>query len=1278
MSVAYVNKGAWDSGNGAITPGIPSGYTVGNLLLLLVESANEAIGTPSGWNEVSSSPQGTGTPAQAGGVRLAVFWRIATAGQSAPTIADTGNHTTGIIFEFSGANTSNPIYSIAGGVITPGNSTITFPSVSTRAANDMVALCLANDRDYNGSDSLSGWTNANLSSLTQRHDQTVTTGVGGGVGMATGIKATAGSIGSTTVTNGAAVTAAVITICFNSTSAIASAITDTTTHSATITSKAFLTSTINCGCGDVTTQNITYGRLYNWLAVDTGKLAPSGWHIPSQSEFETLRSYIASQAWNYDGTTDVGTVDSNKQGKAIANASGFQYSSVTGAVGNTDYPDKRNISGFSAFPSGYRSVQLNGFSNPNSYAYWWSATAYDSGTAYAKYASYGFAHFNQLVTNKKDGFAIRCVRTTYANWQNDLPFLDIEGNEYTAIEFGTQLWMVQNLATTKYNDNTDIPNITDETEWENATSGAYCDLNNDSDYVFSITTTYGIVATLQGGIELASTINSSSTLSATLIKSGKMYSDVFSGTSIIKDIKYGYLYNWWAASDTRNIANYGWHVPNLNEYWDLMRHIDPDGTVSNNTANNELREIGTLYWYMSGGLNSEKFNGRGSGLRDYSAGTFNSLREYCSLWMGVELSSDYAWCPQLNSTVDSFATVYYNGNNFTGSLAYKKEGASIRLVKDSTNLSDGEEGIYTGNDGTVYKTICINNQEFLADSLVETKYRNGDDIPNITVDSDWIALTSGAYCAYDNINSNAFTQLLLGKVQGTLLGDGSLSSAINTSSSLLATLTGKKNISSTIESGTIDSGATLEATGDLLSTINSATSINATIQGLSESNLAITINESTTQSATLTAKGELESTINTSSLTTSALNAKGSLAATILEGTVLFDIVYGLLYNHYALTYNEGGASIAPAGWHVPTEAEIETLVGGTDDYWMAWGEPFKSRKKWLSLNGSGSSGLDIYPAGKRTETDGTFNGLTTKAYVWCYDAWDATRWFLFDLMDTDNWLEVGAEIRILGCSVRLIKDDSNDPGTVTDYDGNVYRTVKIGDQVWTSQNLIVRHYNNGVSIPNITSNSEWINLTSGAWAAYDNDESNIYGFIDQVFGTLDAKGTLQATINTSSVVSGELELPSGALSANINSVTTITATLTGTGSMSSTINTSSMPSIVLTGKAEMSATINTTSTLTATLTGKAELSITINTSSTVSATLHGHGGLSATIDCQTLEDIILTADGELVSVITGETLDLITLMGWGKLEANINTSSQVVGTISEKAAFLPQIIFIN
>ena len=74
-----------------------------------------------------------------------------------------------------------------------------------------------------------------------------------------------------------------------------------------------------------------------------------------------------------------------------------------------------------------------------------------------------------------------------------------------------------------------------------------------------------------------------------------------------------------------------------------------------------------------------------------------------------------------------------------------------------------------------------------------------------------------------------------------------------------------------------------------------------------------------------------------------------------------------------------------------------------------------------------------------------------------------------------------------------------NQSQPVTDYDGNVYDTVIIGSLTWLKQNLKVTHYNNGVTIPNVTGNVEWASLTTGGRCYYDNDSvanDSVYGVL--------------------------------------------------------------------------------------------------------------------------------------------------------------------------------------
>ena len=63
-----------------------------------------------------------------------------------------------------------------------------------------------------------------------------------------------------------------------------------------------------------------------------------------------------------------------------------------------------------------------------------------------------------------------------------------------------------------------------------------------------------------------------------------------------------------------------------------------------------------------------------------------------------------------------------------------------------------------------------------------------------------------------------------------------------------------------------------------------------------------------------------------------------------------------------------------------------------------------------------------------------------------------------------------------------------------TDIDGNTYQSVIIGTQEWMVENLKAFKYNDGIAIPNVTGNTEWQALSTGAWSHYDNQYDTIYG----------------------------------------------------------------------------------------------------------------------------------------------------------------------------------------
>ena len=214
---------------------------------------------------------------------------------------------------------------------------------------------------------------------------------------------------------------------------------------------------------------------------------------------------------------------------------------------------------------------------------------------------------------------------------------------------------------------------------------------------------------------------------------------------------YGFLYNWYAATDARNIAASGSHVPTDTEWATLSTWLVNNGYGYGGSGTDIGKAVAsTSGWKLdgaAGAVGNDQASNNASGLNSkpcgwrYKTGVFTTdSNETSQWWSATTRTTSTAWYKFL-----FYASIYFYRDYYD-----KKSGFSIRLMADSTTLSDGEIGSYIGNDGKEYPTICIGTQEWLAEDLQETKYRNDDNIPNVTDSSSWAALTTGAYCTYNN------------------------------------------------------------------------------------------------------------------------------------------------------------------------------------------------------------------------------------------------------------------------------------------------------------------------------------------------------------------------------------------------------------------------------------------------------------------------------------------------------------------------------------------------
>jgi hypothetical protein len=99
-------------------------------------------------------------------------------------------------------SSGNPWNITAGGVDATSDTSASIPGATTTVANTLVVVATAGSLpDASGTAQFSAWTNANLTSLTERTDNSVSSGNGGSLGIATGFKATAGAYGNTAATH---------------------------------------------------------------------------------------------------------------------------------------------------------------------------------------------------------------------------------------------------------------------------------------------------------------------------------------------------------------------------------------------------------------------------------------------------------------------------------------------------------------------------------------------------------------------------------------------------------------------------------------------------------------------------------------------------------------------------------------------------------------------------------------------------------------------------------------------------------------------------------------------------------------------------------------------------------------------------------------------------------------------------------------------------------------------------------------------------------------------
>ena len=207
-------------------------------------------------------------------------------------------------------------------------------------------------------------------------------------------------------------------------------------------------------------------------------------------------------------------------------------------------------------------------------------------------------------------YATNFAGTAYGNeisFSTPFPVYDIDGNGYDTVHIGTQIWMKQNLNTSRYNDGTIIPNVTDNATWGSLSTGARCYYNNDS-------------------------VTYSST--------------------------YGALYNWYAVN-TGNLCPIGWHVPTDAEWTTLTTYL---GGVS--VAGGKLKDASLSYWSSpnTNATDETNFTAFPGGYR-IGGGTYYGIGNYGYWWCSTQFSTANAWHRTVYYNIGSVNRSNYSKNN---------------------------------------------------------------------------------------------------------------------------------------------------------------------------------------------------------------------------------------------------------------------------------------------------------------------------------------------------------------------------------------------------------------------------------------------------------------------------------------------------------------------------------------------------------------------------------------------------------------------------------------
>jgi uncharacterized protein (TIGR02145 family) len=436
---------------------------------------------------------------------------------------------------------------------------------------------------------------------------------------------------------------------------------------------------------DALNNKNTYGALYNWFSISTGKLCPSGWHVPTDAEYYTYLSFLSGQL------REAGT--------------SHWQSPNDGAT---------NSSGFTALPGGMRFYGDASFRFAGSMAFLWTASGYDASSAWDRNIQYNSDYQTASYENQRNGFSVRCIQGEVVGLPSLTTISASSITNLSAVSGGNVMSEGGSPVTTRgVCWSTSInPSLADYKTSDGVGSGLFpSEINCLKPGITYYVRAYASNAEGTAyGNEISLTANESYANCGTITDTdGNIYNTVVIGTQCwmhesLKTTKYndgtsiplvinntewanltspgycwhsndeaayknlyGALYNWYTVN-TGNLCPVGWHVPTYEESISLIDYL-----CGTEIAGGKLKEKGTTHWASpnTGATNETGFTALPGAGRN-TDGVFGAASYGYYWWTSTEYGP-------LSARLDY---VLYNDTNLNLGANENQFGAAVRCIRD--------------------------------------------------------------------------------------------------------------------------------------------------------------------------------------------------------------------------------------------------------------------------------------------------------------------------------------------------------------------------------------------------------------------------------------------------------------------------------------------------------------------------------------------------------------------------------------------------------------------